>query len=673
MFHRRRIFFKLMRVIFTFFIGLLIALFIAVSQINIETIQKKLISALSESGLELKVKGKTSWKFSLKPKLELRNINISFNKSNIVSSKTIEVSLNLISLLQTKTIIQNISISDGDIYLDSLNKKNKNLAEQDNEYIQDYPFNINFGIDSINLNNIKIHSNDDIYKFDNLSIKRLIKKDSIDYVGWIKSDFNFLPFVLSFLKFDTVKNIYPINFAISLSNKPLTANIALEKTNKTPIDFSIKGEIAKLYELGKILNIELIKINPINLDIHGGFDNKKVFIRKFKASSNNTNFDIKGFIDLKKSLINLDIKSGYFSLLELFPELYGRSDIVINRQLNAFKNVPLFGKFFKDLNININLVVGKFLMYRELSLEKLNILLNLENSKLKLDISSNFIKGNIKAKIKGFIDNDYKYNLESAGRGFDLSVGKLLKDVRNSGYVSGLPSDFGFYLRGRGFDLSELMASLTGKILLYSVDSGDAETGFTEYMFGKDFFSSIGDNIHNFVSPKNDQKKTTISCIVGNVKIRNGKIDTQNGIVMQTNRLNYRIVGNLDFGAEVINSSIVSTPASGLKLSISNNIVNSIVFSGNLSEPDIKINSGSVATKIVSSAGIGFLLSPFTAGMSIIAGAGIGFLAGSVIENWLSDSSPCETAVQNGTKVKEGDPDWLDLPINYLIDDFNKQ
>lgn len=671
MFHRRRIFFKLMRVIFTFFIGLVIAVFIALSQINIETIQKKLISALSESGLELKVKGKTSWKFSLKPKLELRNINISFDKTNIVSSKSIEVSLNLISLLQTKTIIQNISISDGDIYLDILNRKNVNKVKKDNNKREEYPFDINFGLDSINLNNIKIHLNSDIYKFSNLNIKRLIKKDNIDYVGWIKSDFNFIPFVLSFSKLDKIRKVYPINFAVSLSNKPLTVNIALEESSKLPIDFKIKGELANISELGKILNIKLIKIYPLNIDIQGGLNNNKITIRKFKAKAKHTKFNLDGFIDLKKSLVSLNIKSDYFSLIEIFPELYG-SGVVINRELNAFKDTPLFGNFFKDLNIDLNLFINKFLMYRELSAEKMNVLLKLENSKLNLNISSNFLKGRVLAKAKGVISSDGKYYLESAGRGFDLSVGKLLTDVRNSGYVSGLPSDFGFYLKGSGIDLSELMASLTGRILLYSVDSGNAESGFTDYMFGKDFFSSIGDNIHNFVSPENDQKKTIISCIVGNVKIREGKIDTQNGIVMQTNRLNYRVVGDLDFGKETINSSIVSTPASGLKLSISNSIISSIVFSGNLSEPDIKINGSNVATKIVSSAGIGFLLSPFTAGMSIIAGAGIGFLAGSVIENWLSDSSPCETAVNSGTKIKDGDPDWLDLPVSYLIDNFNK-
>ena len=669
MFHRRRIFFKVMRVIFSFFVGLVIAVFIAISQINLETIQKKLIKTLEESGLNLKVKGKTSWKFSLKPKLELRNINISFYKVNIINLKKIEVSLNLISLLQNKTIIQNISISDGDIYLDIIGRKKTNNSN--NKSLKDYPFNLNFGLDSLNLNRIKFHLNGDVYKFDDLNIKRLINKNSIEYIGWIKSDFNFLPFVASFSKLDKTRKVYPLSFAISLSNKPLIINIALEETSKQPIDFKIKGEVANLKEFGKILNIKIPKIYSTTLDIQGGLDNNKLTIRKFKANGKNTKFDLDGLIDFKKSKIKLNIKSKYFSLPEMFPELYG-SSVVIGRELNAFKDTPLFGNFIKDLNIDLNLDVDKLLMYRELFLENLKVSINLENSKLKADVSSNFIKGKIVSKLKGNIDSNGKYFLESAGNGFDLSVGRLLDDVRNSGYVSGLPLDLGYYLKGSGSDLSELMASLKGRILLYSVDSGNAETGFTNYMFGKDFLSNIGDNIHNIISPENDQKKTVISCAVGNVKIRDGKIDTQNGIVMQTNRLNYRIVGNLDFGKETINSSIVSTPASGLKLSVSNSIINSIVFSGNLSEPDIKINGNNVVTKIVSSAGIGFLLSPFTAGMSIIAGAGIGFLAGSVIENWLSDSSPCETAIKKGTKLEDKDPDWLNLPVSYLIDNFDK-
>ena len=116
--------------------------------------------------------------------------------------------------------------------------------------------------------------------------------------------------------------------------------------------------------------------------------------------------------------------------------------------------------------------------------------------------------------------------------------------------------------------------------------------------------------------------------------------------------------------------SLTTVPVRGLKLSLTGNVVNSMEFSGNLAEPDIKISGAAVAGKVASATGIGLLLAPFTGGISLVAGAGVGLLAGDLLENWLADDHPCETAMKRGAPANKQDPYWLNLPVNDLVNNI---
>ena len=87
--------------------------------------------------------------------------------------------------------------------------------------------------------------------------------------------------------------------------------------------------------------------------------------------------------------------------------------------------------------------------------------------------------------------------------------------------------------------------------------------------------------------------------------------------------------------------------------------MNTITISGNLAEPDIKISGAAMAGKALSATGIGLLLAPLTGGIGLVAGAGVGLLAGDLLENWLADDHPCETALEKGAPPRRHDPEWL--------------
>ena len=160
----------------------------------------------------------------------------------------------------------------------------------------------------------------------------------------------------------------------------------------------------------------------------------------------------------------------------------------------------------------------------------------------------------------------------------------------------------------------------------------------------------------------------TIKAVAANLKLRDGVIETQNGVAIETNAVNVMLDGTVNLGAETLKLSLTTIPVRGIKLSISGNVVNTITITGNLAEPDIKISGAAIAGKALSATGLGLLLAPFTGGLGLVAGAGVGLIAGDLLTNWLADDHPCKTALKRGAPEKRGDPEWLNLAPLELAD-----
>ena len=158
-----------------------------------------------------------------------------------------------------------------------------------------------------------------------------------------------------------------------------------------------------------------------------------------------------------------------------------------------------------------------------------------------------------------------------------------------------------------------------------------------------------------------------VSCVALNAKLRDGVFETQNGVAVETNAINIRLAGALNLGDEEMKLSLTTVPVRGLKLSLTGKVVNSIELTGSLAEPDIRISGAAVAGKVASATGLGLLLAPFTGGIGLVAGTGIGLVAGDLLENWLADDNPCETAMERGAPLYRDDPEWMGRPMAELV------
>lgn len=686
-------FFMVLRIIGLFFMGLIIALFVALSQVNLETLRGDVLSILRDAtGLPVEIEGAVSWKFSLRPRIELnqvRVLNASWAKEKYAfSAEKIDVRLNLLSLFRDRPTIQNVRIhdailnieknSDGAYSIEPFKKSDDADLTTDTENTDvvntvvqpEYPFE-DPGLGGVQVRNLVVNVFGDTYKIVGFSVRYVPKDEEREYAGWIKSDQDVFPFIVSYSRYNAERKIYPVRIALATGGDALIANIALEGTSRAPIDFKIKGDIPNIASFGRLFNLDLAYMPAITVNMAGGVDRKKLTLRKSSLSVRGTNLNVSGFMDWsgRTPSYKVEIESKSINLMELFPELYsGHKRLHPNRELNAFKDIPLYGKDMLGLELSVRLIADNFIVYRDLNIRDLDVSAKLKNNHIRIDGTSIFSGGNIRIGADADIDNNGRIFMQAAAAGRNLSVGTLLHQLRIDNLISDLPVNIEAYARANGRDLSEVMQTITGPVQAYSIGAGYAHSELVSYMYGADFLTNLRHSIQDLFRTDKKYNQMKISCVAVNTKLRDGLAQTRQGVAVETNAINVRLAGDVDLGDETMHLALTTVPVRGIKLSLTGNVVNSIEITGNLSEPDIKISGAAVAGKVASATGIGLLLAPFTGGIGLVAGAGVGLLAGDLLENWLADDEPCKTALERGAPPMRGDPEWLNAPLTELID-----
>ena len=684
-FYKRHI--LLLRFIAFFFMGLIVAFIIALHQVNLESLRGNILSALRDAtNMPIEIDGKMAWNFSLRPQIELNDVripNASWAKNkDMFFAKKINVRLDLFSLFSSHPVIRNIAIYDAELNIEknssgeisvvfNENKKPEKTPEEKKEInlypVEQFPF---FGLD---VEKLHVDLFGDKYELASLGISNYMRHDNREYSGWVKPyDRNF-PFVIQFSEYNPERKIYPVRIAFATGGEALIADVALEGTSKMPIDFVVRGEIPNLEKSSKWFNINMVQVPKIKLNVAGGIDRKKITFRKSSVSIKDIPFTFSGSYDWsrKTPVINAKILSERIDIYKSFPEWFGvgKEWLHPNRELNIFHDMPLGGKFLYDIDADVEIDLKHFIVYRSLDLFDTNIKAHIKNHELRMDGNVGIGQGNIKVALVGSIDKDGVYDVQAAVTGNHVYVGEILKQINVDNVISGLPVNLDFFVEARGADMSQIMQTITGPVIVYSVDRGFAHADLVEYMYGGDFLTTLRHNVEDmFTGNKRDM--IVIDKAIANVKLRNGLIETQNGVAVETHVINMRLAGNLDLGKETIQMSLASVPVRGLKLSLSGNLVNAMQITGNLAEPDFKISGAAVVEKVGSAVGIGLLLSPLTGGLSIAGGLVAGLLAGDLIESWLADDNPYKTAKKKGAPRKRGDPEWMDVPIKNLVQEF---
>ena len=668
---------------------LVVSVFIALSRVNLETLRGEVSTALSDAvGMPVEIRGKIYWKFSLSPRVALSDVAIKSKDwatyKDGVSIDLVEARLNLFSLFGAATSVRDVVLINPVVHLEENSKGEYSLdsAHQIETHGADgepaeFPIDTEWGIDSIRMENPKfvyIRGNE-IKKFDAEKIYLKYKKSSdyMEYTGRVSLDGNDYSFIASLSQLDTERKVYPVRLVIANKYAPLTANIALEQTSLIPIDFLIRGKIVDAYKVFNQTGVTIPKIGEMTINIAGGMDHEKLTLRQSAVSFGKSDVLLSGSYSWGEKLpnLNLKLKSQKFILDEVFPNLYGGSQWQRpNRELNVFKDMPLYSGL-DDMTADIKIDIASMNVYRDMFVDNINANADLHKGLLSINLDSNFADGEISAVIKSRKDSIGMVT-DFVGRGRGIVFGEIMKSIRQKNFVDGLPLDFDFYIQGHGDNMSEFMANANGPLQIRSAGGGTALPDAAEYIYGKDFLTSVRHSVQDIVTARQKYNKVAISCASVNLKIRNGRAETTRGVAIQTRDVNMLAVGYVDLGAEDMQVSLASTPVRGIRLSITGSLLNAMEFKGNMAEPDIRLNNSAMIGKAATTAGIGMLaLAPFTGGLSLVAGVG-GFFAGDLLNNWLADENPCETALNIGAPAKDDDPTFMNRSPEELVGEFIK-
>ncbi len=688
-FYRRYLW--LLRIIAVFFMGLIVAIGVALCQLDLESLRGNILSALREgTNMPVEIDGKISWRFSLRPEIELNDVRVPnaewAKNKNLFTAKKIDVRLDLLSLFKSHPVIRRVKVYDAKVFIEK-NDKDENsivfnnsqtpqkVADTDKNIVSKYPVEqLPFG--GLDIEKLSVNLYGDKYELSSFGISNYMRHSSREYVGWVKPyDTNF-PFVIQFSEYNSERKIYPVRIAFATGGEALIADIALEGTSKMPIDFVLRGDVPDIKKSGDWFNINMIDLPKMKVNIAGGLDRKKISFRKSSIAIKGATLNFSGSYDWSKKtpVIKADISSDGINLYKSFPEWYGVGTEWIhpNRDLNIFKDMPLFGEFLYNADAEVNLKLKHFIVYRSLDLFDLNAKINIKNHIARVDANVGIGKGKVNAVLISDIYQDGMLDATMAAVGKDIYVGEIINQVDVHNVLSGVPVNLDLFVKARGKNMSEIMQTITGPVLVYSTDRGFAHADLVEYMYGGDFLTSLRHNVQDLFTGNKRDMIEIVNAIV-NVKLRDGLIETQNGVVVETRVINMRLAGTLDLGKETIQMSLATVPVRGLKLSLSGNLVNAMQISGNLAEPDFKISSAAVAGKVGSAVGIGLLLSPLTGGLSIAGGLLAGVLAGDLLEGWLADDNPYQTAMKNGAPRKRDDPDWMNRSVQELSNSLFKE
>ena len=506
------------------------------------------------------------------------------------------------------------------------------------------------------------------YNLTSFGIHNYMRHNNREYSGWVKPyDTNF-PFVIQFSEYNSERKVYPVRIAFATGGEALIADIALEGTSKMPIDFIVRGEIPNIKKSGNWFNLDILHMPKMKVNIAGGIGHRKISLRKSSFYLGDSSLVVSGTYDWSKSVpvLKAKITSDKVDIYKSFPDWFGvgKEWIHPNRDLNVFHDMPMFGDVLYNMDIELDVNWKHFFVYHSLDLPNMDVKLRVKDHNIHVDALTGIADGKVNAVIDGTIDKNGLYVLRGAAVGEHVYVGEILKEIDVNNIISGLPVNIDLYVQAHGTNLSEIMQTMTGPVLVYSVDRGFAHSDLVEYMYGGDFLTNLRHNVEDLLSGSKHDLIQIDSAVV-NVKLRDGLIETQNGVSVETHVINLRLAGSLDLGKETIQMSLASVPVRGLKLSLSGNLVNAMQISGNLAEPDFKISGVAVAGKVGSAVGIGLLLAPLTGGLSL-AGAVAGLLAGDMLESWLADEHPYRTAMEKGAPKKQGDPDWMDKSVQEL-------
>jgi len=287
-----------------------------------------------------------------------------------------------------------------------------------------------------------------------------------------------------------------------------------------------------------------------------------------------------------------------------------------------FPDTPLQLDILRRIRLRLSWRVG-LINWPGIQLEQVNMQLGLKDGVLRVAPFATRIAG---GSVQGNLMLDahkppLRLDIDIHGKG--IVVSRL---IQGEEAIMGGPVDIRINVKGKGNSIAGIMGSLSGS-LKSSIGKARVKTGALN-LIGGDLLVNIFDKINPFSSTP---PYTRLACGVMNFRIRNGLMQSDDGIAFETARMNILSGGTINLRDEEISLSIGTQPREGLGVSLSD-MLNVVRIGGTLADPSLTVDvvkSGMLAARVAGA----------------VATGGLSLLGESLYNRLAADRTPCKTAL----------------------------
>lgn len=222
--------------------------------------------------------------------------------------------------------------------------------------------------------------------------------------------------------------------------------------------------------------------------------------------------------------------------------------------------------------------------------------------------------------------------LTARGLATGFNFGHVMTQLGKGNLLSGGPTQAAFNVSSRGLSVSTLAANANGALQI-SVGQATVSNALTN--LGGDFLVSVA----NAVNPlRKSADSSQLQCLVAYLPVKNGLVQINQSVGMQTDRLDVTLDGQVNLGSEALRINILPKEKSGLTTGV--NPAGLVQITGTLANPSMGINKVGVVKQAT---GVGLAI--VTGGISLLAQNAAGVV---------SRSSPCDNVLRPWHTVAGG-------------------
>jgi len=420
------------------------------------------------------------------------------------------------------------------------------------------------------------------------------------------------------------------------SELQLSGNVA-EPLNGKGLALMLGVSAKDLATVGKLVNVPLahsaLDLKAALKDSDAGFDLSGLQV---SLGSSDVTGDVRLVLGQEIPHINIALQSEKFSLADVLGEQPADADKGGKAQKTGGKKQEkrvfpaerLDVKALRSVDVDVSYKAKSFSM-PGMALANMDLQAQLKNGVLKVSPLKAGLGGGALNMNMALYGNKLPASFNLVVKGRKINTGRVLADggaSKEAPMMEGGSLNADVSLKGRGRSVAEIMGHSQGRI---KIRLGKAKVKSDALnMVGGDVMMTLVDKLNPFAESKDYMD---LQCGVVHFRVNDGLMVSEDGIAIETDRMNILSEGEINLQKETIDLSIGTEPRDGIGVNLSN-MVNVVKLGGTLAEPGVAMDvakSGMAAARVAGA----------------LATGGLSLLGEGLFDRATADSSPCKTAL----------------------------